>query len=169
MLKGDKFVKEMTNSIYTQIEDLRRRAKDNKSKNGQFYLNLSFETLKDLRTLLFTIIIAVFAYFQSGQGIIKNECLFKGLFLTSVSFGLLSYIFTWMSNIRMANYYSEKERVFSVAFSDQEHAHSMYQKYEDMIKTENEITASFKNHWYPLSLIFMLLQIVFLVLFLFFL
>lgn len=135
-----------------QIENIRKRAKDNAQKNGMFYLQSCFETLTQTRNLFFAInTLGIAALFQSS---LENYT--KVIFRLEISlfFGILSLIFSFFLFIFRANYYAEKEKIYV-------HALPTLGEYQEMTNIENNLYKKMlqntSKYWY-LSILFLIAQ-----------
>jgi hypothetical protein len=143
------------NDCLSYIEKVRRRAKDGKAKNAEYFLTLSFETLDRFRNLLITLSVVGFGFLQSVSTDLTNRiCILSSLFI-AVVFGVVSYLTSFFSTMYEANYYSRIEKIFSMtAFPTQS-------QYEKMVKEEEDERLKKKNLWWIFSIFFLCLQTIF--------
>ena len=138
-----------------EIEKLRQRAKDNKGKNVEYFLTHSYSTLDSFRNLLITLSVLGFGFYQSNSSIDTSRIYVLSSLFISVLFGMLNYIFSYLSNMYEANYYSQIERIFA------EIAYPTRSEYENMIKRENDERLKKNNLCWPISIILLFLQSLF--------
>lgn len=140
------------NSDELNIEDIRRRAKDSKASNGQFFLSQAFSSLEGLRGLLTTLSAGILAYFQVTQAVFPNKQSIFSLLFWSLIVGILSYFCGYMSSIYESRYYSDIEKIFArQAFPNKD-------EYNTMISEENNRRSSKRNYWWNLSFILLVVQ-----------
>lgn len=136
------------------IEELRRRAKDNKAKIAEYYLTLGFDSIKDLRGVLFALPAIAFGYIQSGLGKTPNYNYFKISFLISFISGIISYILSLVAFLKQSTFYSAREKILSDGFPT-------LNQYNKMIKLENKLIANHTNYWFNASFLTILIQTLF--------
>ena len=135
------------------IEPIRQRAKDNKSENTKFFLNLAFDSLEKLRNILFLISFAVIS-FQSTKQIPVSSNL---ELMTSLALGTLSYLFSYFFFLDRAKYYSKLEVNLMTIFLTKK-------EYIKKVENEEKIRSDFLKTeiWPTLALVLVILQLLFL-------
>ena len=145
----------MTNITDDQIkiEEIRRRAKDNKANIGSFFVQLSESYLDKTRNYAFLISLAIIGYIGTlGSSSFWNVTI-SGITLIS---GLVSTFFSYMYSINNAKYYSTLESNLSrLSFPTSEEYNKMISK-ETTIKDEYEYRHIFQN----LAIVFLIAQAV---------
>jgi len=133
------------------IEDIRRRAKDNKAKNANTFAALSESYLDKTRNVLFLISFAVLGYLGAVQQSLTPSQ--TALLLISVISGVFSYLSSYRYAWLLTNYYSELEHNLRTAFPSQE-------QYEEMLSNEPSIDQKYSKRHLPqfFALIFLLIQ-----------
>lgn len=122
------------------IEELRRRAKDNKAQSVIFFTKLSEGYLDKTRSILFLVSFSLLGYLGTIQ---KSLSFGEAIFIIfSIFSGLVSYIFSYKYSLSLANYYAELEENLRVAFPTQK-------QYENMLLNENNIRKKHKNRHIP--------------------
>lgn len=139
------------NSVTLEIENLRRRAKDNKAKNAATFAALSESYFDKTRNILFLISFAVLGYLGAVQQSL-TDCQ-TVLLLMSVISGVFSYLSSYRYAWSLSSYYSELEHNLRTAFPSQE-------QYEEMLSNEPSIDQKHSKRHLPqlLALIFLLIQ-----------
>jgi len=136
------------------IEEIRKRAKDNKARNGRYYLDFGFNSLEHLRNLLIALSTIGFGFLRvSSVNIVSQKQIATKLFI-SVIFGILSYFTSYLTALKEANYYSNCEKIFSQSFPTKK-------QYDNMIEAENIEKEKKNNYWWPISVLFLIIQIIF--------
>ncbi len=79
-----------------------------------------------------------------------------GSLFWSIVIGCISYLFQYLSLAKEADYYSEKERIFSEAYPS-------IDKYKEMMDKESKIKKTVLNNLRGLSLLALLMQMAFVV------
>lgn len=138
------------------IEEIRRRAKDNKSRYAEYFLTYSFNTLDRFRNLLITLSVVGFGFFQTKNLYLENKTRVLSLIFLSILSGVVNYITSYLSTMYESNYYSQIEKIFS------EKAFPSSDEYEKMTKKENIERNKKNNFWWLVSMIFLCLQTIFL-------
>ncbi len=136
------------------IEEIRRRAKDNKAENGKYYATHAFESLTQLRNLLLALTTAGIAFFQT----LPESSSKLNLLIASFIVGIVSYICFYLAMMAEANYYSVIEKMFSTT-------NISISEYNDAINKEQKAKDNFRNPWYLVSFLCLLLQAVLIVIF----
>ncbi len=140
----------------SRIEEIRRRAKDNKADNVKYYLTLSFEILGQIRNLLLTVSVAGIGLLQTDLINVSDKKDLIVKLLISIIFGILSYFSNWFSAMYEANYYSTIEELYRNSFPTKE-------QYVTMVNNENKLRSKKNNYWWPISFFLLVIQTFFLV------
>jgi ABC-type uncharacterized transport system permease subunit len=135
------------------IEEIRKRAKDNKANNAQFFQKYSFDSLDRFRNTLFLATFALIGYL----GAIKNQLNKKllDLLVTSIALGLASYLSQYLFAFKKTEMYSELEKNLS------NNAFPNITEYQKMINNEPNIYRKYKSFifiYHFLQLFFTILQ-----------
>jgi len=93
------------------VEEIRRRAKDNKANNGQFFQKYSFDSLDRFRNTLFLATFALIGYLGAIENQLDKKLL--DLLITSIAFGLVSYLSQYLFAFKKTEMYSELEKNLS--------------------------------------------------------
>lgn len=152
---GGQWSQEQQKEIAEQIETLRRRAKDNKEHNVEFFLSQSFTSLEHIRNLLITLSVAGIGFLHTNV-VVTNNANVGGSLFWSLVIGCISYVFQYLSLAKEADYYSEKERIFSEAYPSIE-------RYKEMMANESKIKKDIPNNLRGLSLLALLAQMGFVI------
>jgi hypothetical protein len=132
------------------IEELRRRAKDNKAKNALEFTKLSDVYFEKSRNMFFLICFAMLSYFTSTQTVLSKFESF--LLLISLLSGVASYFYSYLYMSSLAKYYSDLEINMSAAFPTEN-------EYNQMLKNENSLSAKYsdrhKNNFIAVSFFFL--------------
>ncbi|MCD8484544.1 hypothetical protein LRY65_05660 [Candidatus Woesebacteria bacterium] len=122
------------------IEDLRRRAKDNKAQNAAQFATLSESYLDKTRNVLFLISFAILTYLGAIQKTLTTcETVFL---LASIIFGIVSYLGSYRYAWALSRYYSDLERNLARAFPSQE-------EYNQMLLNESSISTQHSRRHVP--------------------
>lgn len=145
------------------VEQLRQRSKDNKAENGRFFLEQALSGLDKLRNVLFLASFAIVGYL----GAIEEKSLETKsiqLILSSLSLGLVSYLFLYIFSIKKTEMYSQLEKNMSastVLSADP------YSQYGEMVNSEEPIYEKFRfiGIWHFLQVVTVVGQGILLIIF----
>lgn len=132
----------INNNEQLLIEEIRRRAKDNKSELANLFYQASEQHIDKTRNYLFLLNLGIIGYLGSvNKGLSKSEITILTLPLI---IGFSSIIFSYKYALNNANYYAELEKNLSTSFLTREQYNSALEK-EDKIrkKYSNRHTAQF--------------------------
>lgn len=147
---GDERSEQRQDNLAEQIEELRRRAKDNKAHNTELFIVQSFSSLEHIRNLLLTLSVA-------GIGLLRTDIIHTFnqnagyALLWSIIIGIISYTFHYLSLLSEAHYYSDKEILFSTAFPTME-------QYKIMLEDELKLSKNGANILRFFGFIFLIFQ-----------
>jgi len=143
-------MKKLTQEILA-IEEIRRRAKDNKAKNVSIFVKSSEDYLEKTRNILFLVSFSILGYLGAVQKLLTYTELF--LLVVSISFGLISYFFSYLHSLSQARYYADLEKNLSEAFPNQK-------EYEDVLSNEKIIRVqhSKRDRYQTIAVILMIIQ-----------
>lgn len=118
------------------VEEIRRRAKDNKANNGQFFQKYSFDSLDRFRNTLFLATFALIGYLGAIENQLDKKLL--DLLITSIAFGLVSYLSQYLFAFKKTEMYSELEKNLS------NNAFPNIIEYQKMINNEPDIYRKYR-------------------------
>lgn len=133
------------------IEEIRRRAKDNKAKNAEAFSFQSEMYLDKTRNVLFIFGFSSLAYLGTIQKSLSScEVI---MLLISNMFGVISYFYSYKYSISLSQYYSDLERNLSTSFPNQD-------EYSKMLDNEAMIDKKHSKRYLPqlVSILSMSLQ-----------
>lgn len=146
----------------SEIEIIRSRAKDNKASNAKEFTILSESYLEKLRN---TMLLTSFALVGYLGAVSQSLSICEGITITlSIVSAFTSYFFAFRYSLTTAHKYSDMEKNLSTAYVSQT-------EYENMLTKEMKIIKKYTlliNRQRGLSIIFIMLQFLFLLFSLFY-
>ncbi|MGE4555034.1 MAG: hypothetical protein AB7D02_02850 [Candidatus Paceibacterota bacterium] len=142
------------------IEEIRRRAKDNKANNGYFYLKYALDSLDKLRNIFFLATFALIGYLGATKMQFISKTSIRYLVL-SIIFGFASYLFLYLFSFGKAKMYSDLEKNLSQS------VFPTIEDYNNILRDEQFIYRKYNylNIWYFLQLITVVIQGILLIFF----